>query len=59
MSDNQVKAASANTKSDTHTIDPEQNVPGGIEEALRLSANGVDVRAVAEQFAVRVVGPMI
>ena len=35
------------------------NVPGGIEEALRLSANGVDVRAVAEQFAVRVVGPMI
>ena len=35
------------------------NVPGGIEESLRLSANGVDVRAVAEQFAVRVVGPMI
>ena len=35
------------------------NVPGGIEEALRWSANGVDVRAVAEQFAVRVVGPMI
>ncbi|MBV8585150.1 MAG: cupin domain-containing protein [Verrucomicrobia bacterium] len=35
------------------------NVPGGIEEALRSSANGVDVRAVAEQFAVRVVGPMI
>jgi mannose-6-phosphate isomerase-like protein (cupin superfamily) len=35
------------------------NVPGGIEEALRLSANGVDVRAVAEQFAVRVVGPML
>jgi len=34
-------------------------VPGGIEESLRLSANGVDVRAVAEQFAVRVVGPMI
>ena len=35
------------------------NVPGGIEEALRLSANGVDIGAVAEQFAVRVVGPMI
>jgi mannose-6-phosphate isomerase-like protein (cupin superfamily) len=34
------------------------NVPGGIEEALRLSAKGVDVRAVAKQFAVRVVGPM-
>jgi mannose-6-phosphate isomerase-like protein (cupin superfamily) len=35
------------------------NVPGGIEEALRLSANGVDVATVAEQFSVRVVGPMI
>ncbi|MBV8216746.1 MAG: cupin domain-containing protein [Verrucomicrobia bacterium] len=34
------------------------NVPGGIEEALRLSANGFDVRAVAERFAVRVVGPI-
>jgi mannose-6-phosphate isomerase-like protein (cupin superfamily) len=33
------------------------NVPGGIEEALRLSANGADIRAVAEQFAVRVIGP--
>ncbi|MBV8486537.1 MAG: hypothetical protein JO077_27120 [Verrucomicrobia bacterium] len=27
--------------------------------ALRLSANGVDIRVVAEQFAVRLVGPMI
>jgi mannose-6-phosphate isomerase-like protein (cupin superfamily) len=35
------------------------NVPGGIEEALRLSANGADIASVAEQFAVRVVGPMI
>ena len=35
------------------------NVPGGIEESLRLSANGVDVRAVAEQFAARVIGPSI
>jgi mannose-6-phosphate isomerase-like protein (cupin superfamily) len=35
------------------------NVPGGIEEALRLLANGVDVGAVAEQFAVRAVGPKI
>jgi mannose-6-phosphate isomerase-like protein (cupin superfamily) len=35
------------------------NVPGGIEEALRLSANGTDIRVVAERFAVRVVGPMI
>jgi hypothetical protein len=34
------------------------NVPGGIEEALRLIANGADIGAVAEQFAVRVVGPM-
>jgi mannose-6-phosphate isomerase-like protein (cupin superfamily) len=35
------------------------NVPGGIEEALRLSADGVDVGVVAKRFAVRVVGPMI
>lgn len=34
-------------------------VPGGIEESLLMSANGVDVSAVAERFAVRVVGPMI
>jgi hypothetical protein len=34
-------------------------VPGGSEEALRLSANGTDVAAVTERFAVRVVGPMI
>jgi mannose-6-phosphate isomerase-like protein (cupin superfamily) len=35
------------------------NVPGGIEEALQLLANGVDVLAVAEQFAIRAVGPMM
>jgi mannose-6-phosphate isomerase-like protein (cupin superfamily) len=34
------------------------NLPGGIEEALRLSANGADIAAVAKRFAVRVVGPM-
>jgi mannose-6-phosphate isomerase-like protein (cupin superfamily) len=35
------------------------NVPGGIEEALRSLATGADIPAVSEQFAVRVVGPMI